>query len=263
MGKVVVIVNQKGGVGKTTTCFCLGVGLARRGKRVLLIDGDPQANLTICTGNKETDDLEITLAKIMQNIVNEVDMEENYGILRHEEGVDVLPSNIELATMEIFLVNTMCREYVLKQYIEKIRNKYDYILIDGGPSLGMLTINILSCADEVLIPVSPEYLPVSGLYQLIQTIRRIRRQLNKNLEVAGILITKVDGRTNDAKMISGFLRENYEAVVGVFDTVIPACVKAAEMPSRGISIFSHDPKGAATAAYERLTEEVLQNEKEK
>jgi len=260
MCKVLAIINQKGGVGKTTTCFSLGVGLARKGKRVLLIDGDPQASLTICTGYPNTDNLDITLANVMQNIINEVDMKLDYGILHHTEGVDVLPSNIELATMEIFLVNTMCREYVLKQYIDKIREHYDYILIDGGPSLGMLTINILSCADEVLIPVSPEFLSISGLIQLIQTIRRIRRQLNTKLEIAGILITKVDGRTNDAKWISGLIRENYGSVIGVFNTVIPACVKATETPSRGISIFKHDPKGAAASAYEKLTEEVFGNE---
>ena len=263
MSRVIAVINQKGGVGKTTTCFSLGVGLAREGKKVLLIDGDPQASLTICTGNKKTDDLEITLAKVMQNVVNEVEFEDEYGIIHHEEGVDILPSNIELATMEIFLVNTMCREYVLKQYIERIRYNYDYILIDGGPSLGMLTINILSCADDVLIPVSPEYLSVSGLYQLIQTIRRIRKQLNTKLNVAGILITKVDGRTNDAKIISSLLRENYGSVVGVFETVIPACVKATETPSRGSSIFRHDPKGAATEAYKALTKEVIQYEAEK
>ena len=261
MSKVIAVVNQKGGMGKPTTCFSLGVGLARKGKKVLLVDGDPQASLTVCIGHPNTDDLEITLTNVMQNIVNEVEMEVGYGILHHEEGVDVLPSNIGLATMEIFLVNTMCREYVLKQYIDRIREHYDYILIDGGPSLGMLTINILSSADEVLIPVSPEFLSVSGLFQLIQTIKRIRRQLNTKLKIAGILITKVDGRTNDAKWISGLLRENYGSVVGVFDITIPSCVKAAETPSRGISIFKHDPKGAATKAYEALTEEVLENER--
>ena len=161
MCKVFAVVNQKGGVGKTTTCGNLGIGLARCGKKVLLIDADPQGDLTASLGFINPDEINHTLATVMMNTINEVEMDKDYAILRHSEGVDVLPSNIDLSAMEISLVNVMSRELILKRYIESIKQHYDYILIDGMPSLGMLTINVLACADSVLIPVQAAYLPVS------------------------------------------------------------------------------------------------------
>ena len=193
--KVMALCSQKGGVGKTTSCVNLAVGLAREGKRVLVVDNDPQGSMTASLGYHNPDELNVTLATILMKIVNEETFDDSLGILRHEEGIDLLPANIELAGMEVSLVNFMSRELVLRQYIDQVKNLYDYVLIDCMPSLGMLTINALACADAVLIPVQAAYLPVKGLEDLIRTIGKVRRQLNRGLSIEGILITMVDRRT--------------------------------------------------------------------
>lgn len=177
--KVLALCSQKGGVGKTTSCVNLAVGLAREGKRVLVVDNDPQGSMTASLGYHNPDELNVTLATILMKIVNEETFDDSLGILRHEEGIDLLPANIELAGMEVSLVNFMSRELVLRQYIDQVKNLYDYVLIDCMPSLGMLTINALACADAVLIPVQAAYLPVKGLEDLIRTIGKVRRQLNR------------------------------------------------------------------------------------
>ena len=188
--KVLALCSQKGGVGKTTSCVNLAVGLAREGKRVLVVDNDPQGSMTASLGYHNPDELNVTLATILMKIVNEETFDDSLGILRHEEGIDLLPANIELAGMEVSLVNFMSRELVLRQYIDQVKNLYDYVLIDCMPSLGMLTINALACADAVLIPVQAAYLPVKGLEDLIRTIGKVRRQLNR-----GLSIEEIHGRT--------------------------------------------------------------------
>lgn len=260
MCKIIAIANQKGGVGKTTTTSNLGIGLAKQGKRVLLIDADAQGSLTASLGFKEPDKLEITLANVLANIINDEKMDTDYGILKHEEGIDLMPGNIELSGLEVSLMNVMSREVVLSSYVEMVKDRYDYILIDCMPSLGMITINAFACADSILIPVQAAYLPVKGLEQLIKTIGKVKRQINPKLEIEGILLTMVDSRTNYARDISAMLVENYGSKVRIFENSIPISVRAAEISAEGVSIFQHDPKGKVAGAYQSLTEEVLDNE---
>ena len=258
-GTVTAVVNQKGGTGKTTTCENLGIGLAMEGKKVLLVDTDPQASLTISLGYPVTDRISPTLSDLMKKIVSDQPIESGEGILHHPEGVDLVPANIELAGMEVSLVNVMSRESVLKQYLDSVKKEYDFILLDCMPSLGMLTINALAAADNVIIPVQAQYLPAKGLEQLLQTVNKVKRQINPKLRIEGILLTMVDSRTNYAKDISALIRENYGGKLKVYQTDIPRSVRAEEISAEGKSIFRHDPKGKVAEAYRVLTKEVLQN----
>ena len=260
MCKVIAVANQKGGVGKTTTTGNLGIGLVKQGKKVLLIDADPQGSLTASLGYQEPDNIGTTLATIMGKMLNDEEVEPTEGILHHEEGVDIMPGNIELSGLEVSLVNVMSRERILREYVNIVKGRYDYILIDCMPSLGMITINAFSCADSILIPVQAAYLPVKGLQQLIKTIGKVKRQINPQLKIEGILLTMVDSRTNYAKDIDAMIRENYGNKVKVFTNNIPSSVRAAEISAEGVSIFVHDPKGKVASAYLSLTEEVLGNE---
>lgn len=257
MCKVITVSNQKGGTAKTTSCVNLGIGLATAGKKVLLIDTDPQGSLSISLGYPEPDEMENTLATLMMNIVNDEEFCLEDVLIHHEEGVDILPSNIELSAIEVSLVNVMSRELILRQLVERVRDAYDFIIIDCMPSLGMMTINALACADAVLIPVQAAYLPVKGLQQLIKTISRVKRQLNPKLQIEGILLTMVDNRTNYAKDICSMVYEAYSSSIKVFKTEIPMSVRAAEISAEGSSIYKYDPKGKAAYAYGELTKEVL------
>ena len=246
---------------KTTSTVNLGVGLAREGKKVLLIDTDPQGSLTASLGFIEPDDIKVTLASIMTAIINEEDFDPTEGILHHEEGVDLLPANIELSALEITMGTVMSREVILKEYLEMLKDKYHYILLDCMPSLGIMTINALAAADTVIIPVQAAYLPVKGLQQLIKTIFMVKKRLNRELAFEGILLTMVDFRTNYAKDIYANVRESYGSQINIFDTRVPLSVKAAEASSVGSSIFRYCPKNKVALAYQNLTKEVLDHEK--
>lgn len=258
--KVIAVTNQKGGVGKTTTTVNLGVALAKEGKRVLLIDADPQASLTVSMGISKPDDLDISLATVLQHIVDDQDYNLDMGIIHHNEGVDLLPSNIELSSFEIGLVNTMSRELILKNYLYDIKQNYDYILIDCMPSLGMMTVNALSAADSVIIPSQPNFLSVKGLGLLMRTISNVKRKLNPQLKIEGVLLTMVDSRTNNAKAVIGSLRST-GGNLNIFKTEIPHSVRAAECSQIGKSIFEHDSNGKVATAYRDFAKEVLEAEK--
>ena len=258
--KVTALANQKGGVGKTVSTVNLGVGLARAGHKVLLVDADPQGSLTISLGAKTPDELDNTVTTLMQSVVEDRAPPDGYGIIHHDEGVDLIPANIELAAFEVGLTSVLSREYVLRQALEPLREHYDHILIDCMPSLGMTTINALTAADSVIIPSQPNYLSTKGLSQLMGTIAKVRRQLNPSLKIDGVLLTMVDNRTNNAKAIISSLRQT-GAMLNVFETEIPFSVRAAETSIEGRSIFTHDGRGKVAAAYENLTKEVLEHER--
>ena len=261
--KVIAVTNQKGGVGKTTTTENVAIGLVRNGCNVLIVDFDPQGDLTSCLGWKNNDSLEHSVSSMLDDYINDNDINYESLILHHEEHVDLIPANIELADFEMRLVSVINREQTLSNCIEPLRNQYDYIFIDCPPSLGMLTVNALSAADEVLIPVQTQYLPAKGMTKLLQTVGKVQRKINSNLKITGIVMTLADLNTNLTKSTIETIRESFGKNIRVFDTIIPKATKASEASISGKSIYAYAKDSKVAIAYSNLTKELINNQKVK
>ena len=254
--KVIAVANQKGGVGKSTTVYNLGAGLAMQGKKVLLLDVDPQGDLTKMLGLRKPNDLPLTLGNAMNDIVAGVSGGDHPEICHHHEGFDFVPGNRTLSAVEVGLVNVMSRETVLRQYVDQIKKDYDYVLLDCRPSLGMLVINALSASDYVLIPVQAEYFAAENMTELVGTVQSIKRQINPKLKIGGVFMTMAN-ETNFRKDIVASVKEAYGKHLPIMQTVIPATVRLAEISTADHSIFKHEPKGRAAEAYRTLVKEVM------
>ena len=255
MCRVIAVSNQKGGVGKTTTSINLGVGLARMGQRVLLVDSDPQGYLTLGLGFPKN--IRVTLKNMMENIIMGIEFDPKEAILHHKEGVDVVPSNKLLTGMDMSLITVDDREKVLKEYLEMMADDYDFIIIDCMPSLGMLTINAMSAANSVLIPVQPQYYAADGLTELLKVVKGTKKRFNPEIEVEGILFTMDSARYNNSKRNKRAVKEAYGKEIRVFENSIPRSEAIAEIASEGISIFAYDSRSKGAKNYEMLAQEVL------
>ena len=251
--RIYAVVNQKGGVGKSVTSTNLGIGLARHGKKVLIVDS--QASQTVSLGWKQPDELPVTIATLLGKVVERKPFDPDDGVLHHSEGIDLVPSSIELSGLEMRMVNAMSREFVLRSYLSEVKG-YDVIVLDCPPTLGMMTVNALAAADRIIVPVQPEYLSVIGMTQLFDTVALVRKQINPALEVEGVLITLANMRTNLAKNTLEILHQAYGGKIRIFPNPIPYSTKVKEASASGKSIFAYDPKGAAAYAYGQLVKEV-------
>lgn len=251
MGKIISFSNQKGGVGKTTTCVNIAAYAANAGKKVLLVDLDPQGNATTGLGFSKS-----ALKKSVYNVLIDGDEVKDNVLPTELEHLSILPANIDLAGAEVELVYKKNREKVLKTALDKVKANYDYILIDCPPSLGLITINALAAADSVIIPIQSEYYALEGLSQLMNTISLVRQHLNKNLKVEGVVLTMYDGRSLISKQIAAEIKKFFTKKL--YEIVIPRNIRLSEAPSHGKPILLHDPKCMGARAYAALTEEFLQ-----
>ncbi len=263
MGEIIAVANQKGGVAKTTTVINLAAALGRKGYKVLMVDADSQGSLTIASGIKQADDLEVTLASKMYERAgdNEVDNDVMDAIMNIAEQIDLIPGNITTAPLETYLVNVIGRELLLRDILNEVRDEYDYILIDCMPSLGMMTLNALVAADNVLIPVQAEYLSVKGLNQLLGAVKSVKGRLNRNLGVKGIVITMLKTNTRYGKDIVSKIEELFGNNIHVFEAQIPNTIKVAEASIAGKSVIEYCPESKAAEAYLKLGEELIRDGK--
>ena len=255
MGRIIAIANQKGGVGKTTTAINLSASLASLGKRVLALDMDPQGNMTSGLG-VDKDGVEKTVYDL---IIGNVGIEECIceNVL---ENLDVLPSNINLSAAEIELIGIDNKEYLLKEEVDKVKDRYDYIIIDCPPALSMLTINAMTTSDSVLVPIQCEYYALEGLSQLIHTIELVQERLNSTLEIEGVVFTMYDARTNLSLQVVENVKDNLQQ--NIYKTIIPRNVRLAEAPSYGQPINIYDPRSSGAESYRLLADEVISREDE-
>ena len=252
--KTIAVAIQKGGVAKTTSSIAISAILAEQGYRVLLIDNDPQHNSTRAL--IKSNSAGISIATIISNLINNIGFDKSYGILQTNENFDIMPGSDEYAGIEFQMISIMNREYFMKKYIDMLRAEYDYIIIDCPPNIGMLTINALVAADEMLIPAQPQDYSATSIYQILNTVKMVWQFPNPNLKVGGIFLTMFDSRRNEDR----FMKENITKAfddIKVFDTVIPYSVRVSEAARHRQSIIKYDKKGKVTQAYKHLVEEVL------
>lgn len=259
MSKVIATSARKGGVGKTTTSVSLATALARQGKKVLIIDSDSQHSATVSLGVAKPDKLPFTLATVMQSIINEQEIDPTTGLISHTEGISLMPSNNSLTGIEVALTPIIGRETILRQYTDKVRDLFDFILIDTAPTLDLLTVNALAAADSVIIPVTPKFLDAKGMELLLKSIAQVRRHINPNLSISGILLTMLHKRSNITKGIISMIEQAYGERINIFREPIPNSIRVVEASATGKSIFEYEPNGRVAAAYTLLAEEVLKS----